>query len=124
MATETILVRQTTQPILKRRWVDFRNTEDPLATIDITISQIRLIVRPLVDVGEDDVFFDLLAVITDGPGGLYEFRLTSEHTSLRPDVYPGEIMFFLGAPVGAGRPPDDSISVDYIVEQAVKTFNV
>lgn len=43
----------------------------------------------------------------------------SAHTALMPGTYPGQIRWWNSAP-GAAEPPDDTWSVDFIVQPAVR----
>lgn len=119
MADETIRVVQGSSPVETLTLKDFRNQTDPEALVDVSAKTFKLIVKRNVDDIDASAFFDLTATL---PGGDGEYRLTftAEHTSLVPNIYPGEIRIFNTLTPSSGQAPDDVRTVDYIVDARVR----
>ena len=79
MATETIIVRENSSPLITKILKDFRNAVDPEKARDITGFEIRFIAKPTLDVSDAQAFFDEVATLSTPLEGEYQFQLSPKH---------------------------------------------
>lgn len=121
MADLTILVREKSRPT-----VDFADNtawkDKAGRVVDITGWTLKLAVKRLITDPDSQVLFDLAASIVTAAQGAYKFTLDLSHTAFPPGTYPAEIRVWTSAP--GSNPPNDSKTVDFVIESAVKLSEV
>ena len=121
MADKAITVRYNSAPGAQTFVLtDFRNEDNPNLAVNITGFFFKLIVKRFTDDPDSEAFFELDGAIVTPLDGIFSFTFTAEHTTIPPDIYPGEIRWWSGGAPATGEPPTDALTVDYSVQQGVR----